>query len=87
MNDLTRLWARDFEDVDRVSKINNFYGIGILGVIRGLFKGIKSQGYRLLKRRMNRREYGRMATNPDCSDFLVGRLWLAVYHRFCEHAM
>lgn len=71
MNDLARLWTRDLKNINRVAKINDLYGVGILGVPWGLFEGIKAQRYSILKRRKNCREDGRMATNPDCPSFVI----------------
>jgi hypothetical protein len=45
MNDLTRLWARDLEDINRLAKVNDFYGVRILGVPWGPLEGIKAQRY------------------------------------------
>jgi len=33
MNDLTRFWTRDLEDIDRLAKVDDFYGVRILGVL------------------------------------------------------
>jgi len=50
MNDLTRLWTRDLKNIDRVAKIDDFYGVRILRIPWGLLEGIKAQRYCILKR-------------------------------------
>jgi hypothetical protein len=70
-NDLTRLWARDLKDINRLAKVNDFYRVRILGVPWGPLEGIKAQRYCTLECGKDCCEDGWVTADPDRPSFLL----------------